>query len=557
MRKWDEVIQDGFLPCKVDLYDAPSAIIEKQIETLQVHLRRSTHVREFLAHIEKGPCTDCPDSPLDTLVEYAACQHAAIDKSDPAVTLRFLTRFIQPVFELQRDLVHEAMSDKLKNSPWHDFFFAGVALAPLVDALWMQWFNAVVIPYQSLSEKDRETYKDIARAALSPYDHSVFTCDVAKRTFTRKTWAEAFPEEIDGILTFLDELRENSPEEFEPYFTKLQAAYACTSLSELDMLWRAADIAWVEEIPHNSLFVPVHGMEVGFEHFRCVSPEFRIEVRTTDLTRLIEELRDATRSNADLLLHPDLRAPLAHRLDCTDISVTTRAVSAGCGLNIQCAGQHLPNRQDVLLTGGKIFVDRATAEREVERYHILMLDHCADDTSMYLLKLVNADSQIKVALAHEMAHLAGRTVDIDSALAEEMLLLEQAKATLLGLLNLRYHDGSHAQMLELVANTVARVLRFLQRSNLEDATVAPHVRENSVAAVTLFESGVMRLTEHGIEIDFKKARTEAWPQALRGFVCPLLEAYRTKDRAALQKLAQRYCSQEHPDLKKLIAWINR
>ncbi len=558
-KQWESVIGEGFEFPPIDPSMPLADAVSTACNAVEQHVLRSEAVRSYLEKVPKGADTYCPDSPLNEIVKYVADQKSAIDKSDPELTLRFLLHYIVPVFELEQDAVFDAIEkiDDISEDEKRLFFDCAV-LAEFTDRFWAKWFEKVAVPYQLLREAEQQHYCELVKDVLAQNDYTAFTYDKAKGCMERVSWARSFPGEIADILSILEVLKETPLEGLGPYFSALHTAYACEDIAKLEDRWTKVDEAWVR-IPRSSRLVPVHGMEPGYEHPFGVSPEFRLEVRTGDCKDMMQKIRASTLEHAEAIgLSAELLKVLSQKLERIDISVFTGALRAGTSLNFRIAGQAVPNRQNVLQEGGRIFVDKASGPRAAKRYIENIEKHCTQDTRDVLVPLITGDAQLAATTSHEYAHPVGRTKESDEGLgAEVMKLCEEAKATLLGVLAEEYEDRGAAHRLSLVANTVGRVLRFMDKTELENSTFAPYVRENVASATTLLESGVMSLTPHGVVVDIGKAQGDAWFDALRKFNRGVLIAYKDHDRETTRALADRYCNKEHPEVAKLIAWVNR
>lgn len=561
MKSWSDALREGFTPPAIDFRMSLSEAVSVTTAAVAEHLRSSKVVRQFLAYVPKGAGTLCPDSPLDELVKYVAIQRGEVDKSDPSLNLAFHRTFIMPVFDFERENVLEAVRSINAITPTElEMFRYAAALGRAHDALWASWFEEVAVPYQMLNAEGKKQYEALAKNHLAAYDYTVPMFDVpGGYCFDREAWAEAFPVEVTRICELLEEMAGLAIEPtLKVYFEKLLIAYAMPIVDRLEQCWADVDRAWVN-IPTTCRIMPMHGIESGYEHPFGVSPEFRLEIRTAESRDVIEACRTAAVQHAHAIGLSDTLVDVAkHRLGLTDIGIFVTAIRAGVSLNFRYAGQAAPNRQEVLTHGGRIFVDKAASTLACKPLIQLVEDHCTKDTAAALKPFITAENQTLHTIIHEFAHPIGRTSEIDTALGSEgRSLLEEAKATLLGTATEEWRDSTLEKRLTLVALTVARVIRFMRKAILENPTVAPYVRENLVAATTLFDSGVLRLVEDGIEVDIEKAKGSAWFDELRQFDRSVLDAYDAHDMDILQVLAEEYCDAESQPVASLIAWVNR
>jgi len=556
---WSQTLREGFVLPMIDPETPLPDAVNTALGAVEQHLLNSKEIAAFIDALPKGPGTNCPESPIKELIRYVANQKGEVDKSDPALTLRFLQDHIMPVFEFERavlfaviGLIEDISEDEINLFDDCDGF------GRAIYHLWSRWFEGVTVPYQSLNKACQASYEHLAKDTLAQWDYTAFCYNPHSGITDRQTWGQAFAGEIAAILGKLRTLKATKLPGLGEYFTALYNAYACTEIDRLEDLWTKVDEAWIR-IPRTARLVPVHGMESGYEHPFGVSPEFRLEVRTSESVDLIRERREATLAHAAAFgLSNETVSMAVQKLDRIDISVFITAIREGVCLNFRYAGQAVPNRQQVLAEGGRIFVDKSASLRAAKMYAEKVREHCDSSTSDLLVPLVTEVSQLSATATHEYAHPIGRTLETDTGLGSGgMKLCEEAKATLLGILADEYRDPSPMHRLTLAANTVARVLRFMSVTLLESATFAPYARENLAAATTLFESGVMTLGPEGVAVNREVAESPAWFDALRTFNHGVLDAYRAIDQRALDALAARYCNREHPQVAELIAWVNR
>jgi hypothetical protein len=323
-------------------------------------------------------------------------------------------------------------------------------------------------------------------------------------------------------------------------------------ISLLENHWANVDRAWIR-IPNNCRVFPVHGMESGYEHPFGVSPEFRIMVRTDFGKDIIKFFREATPVYAEMLGAD--AAMIARKLEKMDIGVFYTGIWAGVCLNFRYAGQVVPNRQDILSEGGKIFIDKDTSENSVENYKKYLDDNCVPDTANWLKPYIDLNTMITATVTHECFHPAGRTKESDEAVGATADLLEEAKATMGGLW-VQYKAGGPGARLEMVAHMVARFCRFFYYTTLNNPTAAPYVRENMVACNLMHEAGVVNLTDDGFIVNKERAASDAWFDKIERFVKQVVLAYKNHDKELIEKLNGKYCAKEGFVLQA-VTWVNR
>jgi hypothetical protein len=560
-RTWKRTLRLGFKAPSMTSTKLDEAVLAA-VGAVSNHLRQSEAVKNYIASVPKGPGTNCPDSPVGDLVQYVEMQKAPIDKRDPALNLVFLRTYIMPVFEFERAEALRAIDACADASPFErELCAAGAKLGTLYDHVWAKWFSRVADPYQRLDAKGKAEYEATVKGTLAPlFDYTVFDYRPTIGIYNRKTMVEAFPQEIQEIVLILKELSRASDRsgqlELSKYFAALARAESCDDIQLLEERWAAVDLAWVR-IPPTCRLMPVHSMESGYEHPFVVSPEFRLDIRTDQSRKEIEERRSGTIAHARAL-------GLSQRLiDCAedhlrhiDIGVFCSVVRAGVALNFRIAGQAVPNRQDVLAEGGRIFMDAPNNARMTEILRGLFERHAT--TPGFAQYMTPTLTQIHT-IDHELAHPVGRTSESDKAMGLRLMKdLEEGKASLLGILADEWRAGGDPEYRKaLITVTIARLFRFMHKSMLENPTSAPYVRENRVAAYTLFEAGVIALTPEGLIIDVENAQSSVWFDALREFNRSVIAAYQSHDVRELDRLTERYCDNGYQPVVDLIAWVNR
>ena len=557
--EWKKILRKGYVAPSIDrtttLPDAVAAITH----AVAAHLLESPHVRAYLVDLPKGEGTFCPSSPIEELVKEAATQTGNVDKRDPLVTLGLIRQLIVPVVSFERAQVLRILGAIDDITPSERMLFRlSLKLSEAHDRLWARWFREIIKPYQYLDASGKERYETITQTLLARYDYTVFEYKPDVGCVNRRSWAAAFPKEIGVIARLLFQLERCAPEPtIADYFAELLNAYACVAVDQLETVWKNVDLAWIK-IPQECRIIPVHGMESGYEHPFCVSPEFRLEVRTQESRPLITEARRGTICYAEMIgLRKSLIDVLVQKLERIDISVFSNAIRSGSRLNFRAMGQAVPNRQEVLAEGGKIFLDGGAPVRTANAYRGHMQKHCAPETTHALQSFITPLGMLTHTIHHEYAHPVGRTQTSDAAIGAGIKLLEEGKATLLGILAHEHQHRGREERLECIAITVARILRFMYTTELENSTIATYVRENLAAATTLFDAGVMTLSSSGIVIDLKKAASAVWFEKLKEFNVAVIAAYQASDVDALQRLTHLYCDMSSEPLRGLISWVNR
>ena len=534
-------------------------VSEKILSNFYKQIKNSKEINQYLTDIPKGPGTFCPDSPIKELVEYVGMQSGNIDKSDSDVNLAFLKNIVMPVIETEQDQVLRVVvfEDKTDATSLEKLLIEkGVDLARAIDRLWIKWFEKVVIPWQKLDETSRKNYKKIFQDNLNHFDYTVFEIEKNK-IVNRQTWIEAFPQEIKIIVDILKELSSDRLVQEDlvlyKYIESLRLAYECKEIDELEEQWANVDRAWIEISSSCRVFF-VHGIENGYEHPVCVSPEFRFVVRTQEAREIIEQFRKATVVHTKHLGAKEEVQLLFDRLGKIDISVFVALIRGGVSANFRGSGQVAPNREDIMATGGKIFLDNKSSSKvSTEIYKKELRDNCLISVTEKLQDLITPEAMTLHTITHEYFHPVGKTAERTRVLGDAGLSLEEGKATLGGILVAK-KEG--IDPVELLAVTVARVCRFMHKEKIGDLSVASYVRENMIAATTMFNSGVMILQKDGIAVKLEKL--PAWFDEIEDFIKKILGAYQRASIGEIIEMEKEYCNiDEGSELNKLINWVNR
>ena len=519
------------------------------------HVAKSPDIRAFLAALPKGPGTDCPDSPLDELVLYASVRRGEIDKSDPSVNVGFMNTVVAPVFRFQG----EQMLRLAVHPEAPPFLSLAIEAADFINDLWGMWFRRVCVPYQELDKEGRRVYKERAQGVLAASDYTIFDYEDGEFK-NRCTWAQVHPFTVSALRARLLDMSALATDEANrEYFLRLAEAYACNRIEDLEERWAAVDRAWIRIAPDCQVFC-VHGMENGYEHPFCISPELRLVARATgdDARTMIERYRVATPEYAERVgLPAEFVDIIRTKLSRIDIGVFVSVIESGCCLNFRYTGQVVPNRQEILAEGGKIFMAQSSVGVNVRLLHSKVDRHCTPETAAFLKPYITEATELEHTVFHELFHPVGCTPEVDVALGDVKNLLEEAKASIGGMVVCDLLDPSPQKRLETMATALARVLRFMANTELDNATFAPYVRENLVVATKMLDLGIIRMTAGGVHVDTTAVLDGRLFEDLGYFIRAVLGSYIGHDRETLKSMTNWLCSREHEEIAELIAWVNR
>lgn len=551
---WRKILEKGFVLPKIDRSTSLPDAISAVTEAVQDHLSESKSVRSYLACLPKGAGTYCPNSKVGVIQDYVSFQGGNIDKSNPEVLVAFIRKIIMPMFDFERRQILKAarMIDGI-NSSEKFLLRAGAIIARATDHIWVKWFERMVSPYQKMTLEERRHFESRISESLRSPGYTVFDFDPATGFSGQQTWAEAFPREIRIICRILKlftrkKLKLSRRSVLPAYFKALRLAYECQEIDQLKKRWSAVNRLWVQ-IHDETRILPMHSLGIGYEHPCCISPEFRLEVRIINSNQAefnnirlgVELCVDALVGMEDAKISSSIQ-----ELKRTEINFFECAIRSGASMNFLLGGEMVPNFEDVPQEGGKILLARSAISSTAACLRHDIRRHCTSSTRGFLRRLPNYNTILQHFIGHEFSHI----------ISSQENLLEEAKATVLGILANEYLESTPEKHLELVALAVGSILDSLHYSEINDQTMVDYTREHLLLANTLFRSGVIKMTKSGLRVNVEQARSRAWFEELEEFICELLWTHHRQDESNLERLVKRYCKRTGP-VAELIAWINR
>ena len=520
------------------------------------HIKGSPAIKRYLATLPQGAGTFCPVTELDQLVLYLAIQKGRVDKSSAAQALDFVEQFVLPVLAFERETVAAAMitADDVTREE-QDLIRLAIKLAGPFDDLWASWYKDLVIPHQSLSDDEKAAFKKKAKSQLSEFDYTVYDWD-GRSVANRRTWAQAFPEEIAEIARAIAEFQ-TSNGDLKAFLEAMRYALICTNIGQLEQRWAEVDEAWMA-VPADTRLLPVHGIENGYEHPTGVSPDFRLLVRTDRYQDDVARMRVATVKFAPSFGLDDQAVELAAtKLARMQVAHYLDPIRAGVCGNFRAAGQVLPNRQKILAQGGRILL--MSSEATTRMYQDILYEHGTPEMAAMLAGYVTDGSMVGHTIGHEFFHPVGRAPQIDKRLRAVIHDIDEGKASAGGLWVDDKSDPSEERRLISAATCTARVLRFMQKAIRTNPTVQPYVTENLVVADAMFKAGLLRLTKQGVAVDLKVAKSGAWLKPVKAFATKTIGLYGQQDEegaAVLIKRFQKMRTRQGP-VRDLIEWVDR
>jgi len=566
------ILLKDFVEPKIDpeilLPDAVSLLTK----AIADHITTSKHVRDYVIEIKKGEGQYCPDSPIDEIIKYLAIQNGQIDKSDAAVNINFLDSMIFPIFDFERQQFAKLFESNFDATPEERLLFSySIELGELIDELYYHWFKRIVVDYQMLNVDEKKSYEKLLGKTFGIFDYTVYNYgfvypDKTEKVISnRRAWAIAFPTVIREIVSVLNKMAELYPKigidglVQRNYYLALAKAYECRDIEKLEEAWAEVDKAWIQ-IPTTCRLIPIHGMENQYEHPFGVSPEFKLSVRTNYGKTMISQARNASPNFARKIRVENYLVQLAEKkLTNLDMGVFAVALKSGVCANFRSAGQVIPNRQDILNEGGKIFMDIDSSSDMVKTYRGLLIDNCEPEMGNKLSGLIKTDSLLTHTAGHECSHPIGCTKASDLILGETKGRLEEAKATIGGIATI-LDSMPISDWPEVVALCIARVCRFFKKTTFENPTLQPYVRENLVMANLLITAkivSVKSLTETALEVNLSERNFYTFSELLTNFYRNVVDGYHSM--APIERINDMeglYCFQSK-DIQNWIALVNK
>lgn len=470
-----------------------------------------------------------------------------VNQSDSSANLKFMEDFMFPVFSFERNCFQETIFEnqdlRKKEAELLNSFFV---LSGLFDNLYLHWFNKMIITYHSLNDQEKVSYEKAIKKAMEEkqisFKHLVF--DYSSRTGITncQTLAEAFPGEINSIVSILQSSSVLSNEDYAPYFWAIKNAYACRNLSEVEDLWKKVDEKWLA-IPDTCRILPIHGTE-RCEHGFCVAPEFRLLIKTaSEKQELLNQIKNST---SNLVEQIGVREDLARE---------ARRIISNLNLDFFItflrAGAAVANQQEIFAKGENILIDCKAIEHELDNYKKLLNKCCESDKKDLFAEMITAEGLIAQKISHQYAHKVGCTPEINLQLGEKKFILEEAKATCGGIASILENLPLNKQ-LELLMLSVARVCGFFASKKHKCSTNQPHFNENLAMANLMIKAGLIEVGNKNLKIKLSKEGLEKWQISLKEFYYEIIKSYHSTNPDKINRKKIFYC-QITPEIRK---WIS-
>lgn len=542
-----EAIKEGFEKPSVENEKFSDAVLII-LNAVSEHIKNSPTIRSLLEKQDKGLGTNCPDSPVEELIKYLASQNGKIDKSNSLINLGFIKKFVLPVFSFERNCLQEAIfNNKNISKKEAQIFITSLVVSGLFDELYCHWFEKIIVAYDFLGQREQSFYYRDIEKELSDFDYTVFNYSQDVGITNRQTWAEAFPSEIGAIVSVLRGANILDGQEFNDYFWALADAYDCRDISQLENLWHQVDEKWVK-ISNSCRLLPIHGMEKR-EHDFCVSPEFRLLVRTENgEQKMVDQIKNSAPKFAfELGIKEELVEIASKKMENIEMGVFVTALKAGAGANFKLSGQTAPKRK---VDGVKVFLDFQAVEDHVDRCKKILTKYCEPNQKDLFSNLLTPKGLIAQTIFRQCIHYIGCTPESDERLGEKKFILEEARKTCGGAANI-LENFSQEEHLELLAFSVAKICSFFDAKMHKDKSFQPYFNETLAMANFIINAGLVEVSGKNLKIKLSKEGFKKWNLFLRDFYFDVIKSYHSTNSEKIDRKKTNYC-QITPEIKK---WI--
>jgi len=503
--------------------------------------------------------------PLEIAAEYVARQATRtmqLPKDDSVVLGQFYDGVVVPCMQAKMDALEQLVSlHQGLTQTERMLLLAGFNIGRQFDSIFPKWWKWVVVPYRTspllpekIQELLRHTHRTNQYAVLmnpdgSPIAH--LTSDAIRHS-KQVPLRRAFLQEVLAIRTILLRLVEELPageKEYRQYLLALYNALGCSHLSSMERMWLSVDKAWVR-IPATARVIPVHMMEWGYLHPRCISPEFHMRWRTDEHADVIKLMRQQMRQLA--LRVGNITDPA--KIDGVDVGTFLTIARGGSDMDFRFVGQSIPNRPKAQSQGMKVFLDGDAMGRRMER-HRYTLEHCLDQATLeWVLQSFSLTDMYALVTGHEFGHPFTITNDLLKAFGTTMRLAEEGKATLLGIAGMQAavearEWGDKNANLRLATIILDNCLRMLDPATLLDPTHEPYVKECLMILSVLRRRGFLQIIEGKLSMSISTAASGLIPRFLyEDATMPLVQAYRERDLPEIRRILSDLTDQSSADL---------
>lgn len=517
---------------------------------------------------------------LESCIEYTArrgtTKSLPIPKDDPVLLARFYWQIVQPAVTAlhlglkKLTLEHPDLSVNEKK-----IAAACFDMAPLFDQIFEKWWHYVIIPTRTSTLSKKEITQELQRLnktnryavlMFSP-DHPItepLTLEIIQQA-VEIPFFDAFTTEAEEICLILEQLvnelqSDDEVQDYTRYFHALRNALINTNLEKMKELWLEVDKAFVF-IKHDRQLVPAHMMEWGYHHPLLISPELRLMYRTNDY----DEQRKIIYQAMLRLGHKVWGDEARTMIDKIDAGVFDTLVFSGDAIDFRMTGQSVPNDPSVRMMGMKVFIDRDSMAKRMERFLYLLKKILDVDTLVWAEKNLTIEMMYLLIFGHEFAHPLGVDEELIKVFDTKKADVEETKATLFAIkaianmIKKGLLGNQEEAYLKLTAIVLAWCFRTLDKNNFSDDTVAPYVNESMTILTVLLSENILKVTEDGkFNLKENLARSGIVPKALNETVTKrLIETYQTRSVEKLELIVKVFANRENPYVKQTRAIMDK
>ncbi|HNW55618.1 MAG TPA: hypothetical protein PKN62_00865, partial [bacterium] len=395
--------------------------------------------------------------------------------------------------------------------------------------------------YRNLSNEEKEDYNQaMTKDTFYSRKYTIFRIENGQIKDS-KTWAQAFRADIKllcGFFNYIVKEKSIAPE-IANYFKALMQAYSCEDRKQLRALWLVVDEAW-SKIPKDSQFIPLHCFcfKENSEHPYCVAPEFHLAFldESTTFNQHVEVFIRSIWENAKKInnISDKTFAKIQKSILVTKVKILFQSGS----WSDTYAAKIIPERRQGLR---KFMIDTAGIQERADVYRKVFFEqfnNCFMAVSYYW-------SSSYFSIAREGSRLLGRDDKVDLKLGRKIEVLEELRMTVCAIVSLI--DNVKIMNLSFVIGIViVRIRWYLSPAFYNNHAYQAQVRECQALAVTLFESGILKVKEDRIFIEYSPESLKKWVAEIKKMFNELMIAYgnRIDPSGSVDSLADKFLKQE-------------
>jgi len=426
------------------------------------------------------------------------------------------------------------------------------------------WWRRSVVPYRE-SEISPKEIKRLLLEAKKTNQYAVLSKD---SPFTEESiqgsielpLIKVFPKEIAFISKTISELLLELPKderEYYFYFSALKDALNNSELEQMESLWSKVDTLWIQ-INENKRVIPVHGMEDGYQHPYCVTPEYSLRFRSGDFQDVLKKMKEMSKKFAYRICDKIG----ADKIDKTDALLYVELMHSNG--DFIPTGQSIPNRAIVQKLGMKVFVANADWINMGLEKQKSFLKKALDPASLeWVLKHLTAKTACESIFGHEFGHCLLIREKLSEIFGKDKPLVEEAKATLFGfrMMSMAIHElpqgCHHSDWQEFWAYFVAQLIRMYPKEAYENETFSPYVNECMILTRFMEWEGYLSFDTNGKIVLATEALSHCKPaDRLEAFVDKIIFFYESCDKKKMMEFVNEYANKNHETILAVYKAVN-